>query len=74
MTTYSDFIMQNELRDGVRLSWNIWPSSRIEAARLVVPVACLYTPLLEKPDLLTVHYEPIICSKQTCRAVLNPLW
>ncbi|CAG8779567.1 10171_t:CDS:2, partial [Acaulospora colombiana] len=27
-----------EDRDGLRLSWNAWPSSRIEATRTVVPM------------------------------------
>lgn len=73
MTTYQDFIIQNEVRDGIRLSWNTWPSSRIEATRMVVPLSCLYTPLLEKPDMPPIKYEPITCSRHTCRAVLNPL-
>ena len=30
-----------EQRDGVRSSWNVWPSSRIEATRIVVPLGCL---------------------------------
>lgn len=34
MTTYEEYIQQNEDRDGVRLTWNVWPSSRIEAPRL----------------------------------------
>ena len=25
--------------DGVRFVWNIWPNNRIDAARLVVPLA-----------------------------------
>lgn len=56
--------------DGVRLSWNTIPSTRMEASRLVVPVAALYTPLkpLENPPL---QYEPVTC-KAPCRAVLNP--
>jgi len=73
MATYQDFITQNEIRDGVRLSWNIWPTSRIEATRMVVPLACLYTPLIEKDDLPPIQYEPILCSRHTCRAILNPL-
>ncbi|KAI9032277.1 hypothetical protein DFJ74DRAFT_653895 [Hyaloraphidium curvatum] len=60
-----------EDRDGIRLSWNIWPSSRIEATRMVVPVSCLYTPLKEREDLPPVYYEPVTC-KPPCRAVLNP--
>uniref|UniRef100_A0A4W4EL39 Protein transport protein SEC23 n=1 Tax=Electrophorus electricus TaxID=8005 RepID=A0A4W4EL39_ELEEL len=73
MTTYQEFIQQNEDRDGVRCSWNLWPSSRLEATRLVVPVSCLFTPLKERPDLPPVHYEPVLCSRANCKAVLNPL-
>ncbi|SPO23108.1 probable SEC23 - component of COPII coat of ER-golgi vesicles [Ustilago trichophora] len=60
-----------EDRDGVRLSWNVWPSSKIEATRTVVPIAALYTPLKEREDLPPVLYEPVTC-KPPCRAVLNP--
>uniref|UniRef100_A0AAQ5X0N0 Protein transport protein SEC23 n=1 Tax=Amphiprion ocellaris TaxID=80972 RepID=A0AAQ5X0N0_AMPOC len=73
MTTYQEFIQQNEGRDGVRFSWNLWPSSRLEATRLVVPVSCLFTPLKERPDLPPVQYEPVLCSRANCKAVLNPL-
>uniref|UniRef100_A0A667GBC5 Protein transport protein SEC23 n=1 Tax=Lynx canadensis TaxID=61383 RepID=A0A667GBC5_LYNCA len=73
MTTYLEFIQQNEERDGVRFSWNVWPSSRLEATRMVVPVAALFTPLKERPDLPPIQYEPVLCSRTTCRAVLNPL-
>ena len=30
-----------ELRDGVRFSWNVWPASKIDSTRIVVPIACL---------------------------------
>uniref|UniRef100_A0A1I8GX84 Protein transport protein SEC23 n=3 Tax=Macrostomum lignano TaxID=282301 RepID=A0A1I8GX84_9PLAT len=70
--SYSEFIQQCEERDGVRLSWNIWPASRIESAKMVVPLGALYTPLKERPDLPPIHYEPVVCSKPQCRAVLNP--
>uniref|UniRef100_H2ZP47 Protein transport protein SEC23 n=1 Tax=Ciona savignyi TaxID=51511 RepID=H2ZP47_CIOSA len=68
MTTYQEYIMQNEDRDGVRWSWNIWPSSRLEATRMVVPLACLFTPLKERADLPPIQYEPILCTRHTCRA------
>uniref|UniRef100_A0A2K6AAJ7 Protein transport protein SEC23 n=1 Tax=Mandrillus leucophaeus TaxID=9568 RepID=A0A2K6AAJ7_MANLE len=68
MTTYLEFIQQNEERDGVRFSWNVWPSSRLEATRMVVPVAALFTPLKERPDLPPIQYEPVLCSRTTCRA------
>uniref|UniRef100_A0A8C0QSB9 Protein transport protein SEC23 n=1 Tax=Chelonoidis abingdonii TaxID=106734 RepID=A0A8C0QSB9_CHEAB len=73
MATFLEFIQQNEDRDGVRFSWNVWPSSRLEATRMVVPVASLFTPLKERPDLPPIQYEPVLCSRTTCRAVLNPL-
>ncbi|KAI9638634.1 protein transport protein SEC23 [Dioszegia hungarica] len=60
-----------EDRDGVRFSWNAWPSSRIEATRTVVPISALYTPLKEREDLPPVLYEPVTC-KGTCKAILNP--
>ncbi|XP_075223627.1 transport protein Sec23 isoform X2 [Lycorma delicatula] len=73
MTTYEEFIQQNEERDGVRFTWNVWPSSRLEATRLVVPVGCLYQPLKERPDLPPIQYDPVLCTRGTCRAILNPL-
>lgn len=61
-----------EDRDGIRLSWNTFPSSRMEASRLVVPIGALYTPLKEKADATPLlQYEPVTC-KPPCRAVLNP--
>jgi len=74
MATFSEYIAQNEERDGIRFSWNVWPSSRLEATRMVVPVASLFTPLRERTDLPPIQYEPVLCSRATCRAVLNPLW
>lgn len=73
MTTYEEFIQQNEDRDGARLTWNVWPSSRIDASRQVVPLACLYQPLKERSDLPPIQYEPVLCTRANCRAILNPL-
>lgn len=74
MATYQEFIQQNEERDGVRFSWNIWPISKLEATRLIVPIGCLYNPLKERQDLPPCVYEPVICNKTTCKAILNPYW
>ena len=60
-----------EATDGVRFSWNVWPSSRLEATRMVVPLGCLYTPLKPIPELPLLPYEPIMC-KGTCPSILNP--
>lgn len=73
MTTYDDYIQQNEDRDGIRLTWNVWPSSRIDSSRLVVPLGCLYQPIKERTDLPAIQYEPVLCTRSNCRAILNPL-
>lgn len=62
-----------EASDGVRFSWNVWPSTRLEATRMVVPLGCLYTPLKAIDQLPTLPYEPIVC-KGPCPSVLNPYW
>lgn len=58
--------------DGVRLAWNCFPATKVEATRVVVPVSALYTPLREKTDLSVLQYEPVTCCRAPCRAVLNP--
>lgn len=64
---------EQEDTDGIRLSWNYLPGSKVEATRSVVPVSALYTPLREKADLRVLQYEPVVCRTNNCRAVLNPL-
>ena len=39
---------------------------------MVVPTSCLFTPLKERPDLPPVAYDPVMCQKPTCGAILNP--
>jgi len=73
MATYAEFIQQQEDRDGIRLSWNVWPSSKLEATRLVVPLGCLFSPLKERTDLPPIQYDPVLCTRGNCRAILNPL-
>lgn len=73
MTTYEEYIQQNEDRDGIRFTWNVWPSSRIDSTRMVVPLGCLYQPIKERSDLPTIQYDPVLCTRSTCRAILNPM-
>ncbi|KAG0309085.1 GTPase-activating protein S23 [Dissophora globulifera] len=61
-----------EDQDGIRFSFNAWPSSRAEATKAVVPIAALYTPLKEREDLPLIYYEPVTCKQHTCGAILNP--
>ena len=63
----------SEDRDGVRLTWHNWPSSRLEATRIVSPIAALYTPLKNIEGMPpALQYDPIRCSGSGCGAVLNP--
>ncbi|VDP42568.1 unnamed protein product, partial [Soboliphyme baturini] len=74
--SWAEFIRSQEEIDGVRFDWNVWPHSRIEAQRLVVPIGCLFTPLKERPQDAAqpppLNYDPVLCSRPTCKAVLNP--
>ncbi|KAL4422806.1 hypothetical protein ABPG75_009003 [Micractinium tetrahymenae] len=56
--------------DGVRMTWNVWPQSRLEAAKCVIPFCALYTPAKQTSQLQVVEYDPVPC--KTCGAVLNP--
>ena len=40
--SYQDYIQAQEDRDGIRLSWNVWPSSRLEATRYNILVWRIY--------------------------------
>ncbi|SCW04610.1 LAFE_0H17348g1_1 [Lachancea fermentati] len=62
----------NEDINGTRFSWNVFPASRTDANKNVVPVGCLYTPLKEKEDLVVMSYNPVVCGGPSCKAVLNP--
>ena len=59
-----------EMTDGVRFSWNFWPCNKVNAARAVVPVGCMYTPLKEIEEMGQVQYAPVTC--KSCQTVLNP--
>ena len=59
-----------ENKEGVRLSWNAWPSSRIEATRVVLPFGAVCTPCKPMPEMPVLPYAPVVCTE--CSAVLNP--
>jgi protein transport protein SEC23 len=65
-------VHQQENLNGTRMAWNIWPSTRLDATRIIVPLGCLYTPLKETEGLQLVEYEPVACKARDCNAVLNP--
>ena len=37
-------------------------------------MAAMATPLKERPDLPPICYDPVLCARTQCRAVLNPYW
>ena len=65
-----------EITHGTRLSFHNWPTSRLEATRLVAPIGALYTPLASLSPVAApptaLPYEPVRCVSPTCHAVLNP--
>lgn len=64
-------VEQIEDKDGVRFSWNVFPPTKADGAKLVVPVSVLYTPLRARQEgaVPVAGYEPVLCR---CRAILNP--
>lgn len=64
---------QVEDKDGVRLSWNAWPCTRLEATRIVVPIGAVFKPLKEREGFPVYGYEPVVC-RAPCRGILNPYW
>ena len=52
------------------MSWNVWPHSRLEAAKCVIPFATLYSPTKQTQQLQVVEYDPVPC--KACGAALNP--
>lgn len=42
---------QPEETDGIRLTWNLWPNSKLEATKCVIPFAAMYTPNKRLPNM-----------------------
>ncbi|KAJ6844714.1 protein transport protein SEC23 [Iris pallida] len=57
--------------DAVRMTWNAWPRSKVEASKCVVPLAATVSPVRPHPDLLSLPYPPLRC-KPPCLAALSP--
>ncbi|KAG2561822.1 hypothetical protein PVAP13_8KG124800 [Panicum virgatum] len=61
--------------DAVRLTWNAWPRSKVEASRCVVPLAATVSPArVPDPSAASpppLPYPPLRC-KPPCSALLNP--
>ncbi|CAL8992145.1 unnamed protein product [Prunus brigantina] len=56
--------------DGVRMTWNVWPRTKVEASKCVIPLAACISPIRAHSDIPTLPYAPLRC--KTCSAALNP--
>ncbi|KAA8548337.1 hypothetical protein F0562_000021 [Nyssa sinensis] len=56
--------------DGVRMPWNAWPRTKVEASKCVIPIAASISLIRPHPDIPTLPYAPLRC--KTCAAALNP--
>ncbi|XP_057429430.1 protein transport protein SEC23 E-like [Lotus japonicus] len=56
--------------DGVRMTWNVWPSSKVEASKCVIPLAATVAVIRPHPDIPRLPYSPLRC--KTCTSALNP--
>ena len=67
-----DHFLAVEAKDGSRFTWNVLPTTHIEAQRMAIPLACVYTPNKHIPTLTTQPTAPVVCKNQTCGCILNP--
>ncbi|OHS99228.1 Protein transport protein sec23-1 [Tritrichomonas foetus] len=61
---------QFEDQNGIRFSFNVLPTNRIDANACSLPFGCIYTPLKQIPDHVPNQYDPVTCQK--CFSFLNP--
>ncbi|XP_076897681.1 protein transport protein SEC23 E-like [Bidens hawaiensis] len=55
--------------DGIRMPWNAWPRTKVEASKCVIPLATSISPIRPHPLIPTNPYSPLRC--KTCSSVLN---
>ncbi|KAK9088045.1 hypothetical protein Syun_030439 [Stephania yunnanensis] len=56
--------------DGVRMTWNAWPRSKLESSKCVIPMAASIHPIKPHPEIPVLPYPPLRC--RTCGSLLNP--
>lgn len=66
-----DFEKAEEI-NGIRFSWSAFPSTKADAGKIVFPIGSLYTPLKQREDLPIAFYDPVFCTNQNCKCILNP--
>jgi len=61
---------EEETKNGVRFSWNYWPTTNLGANRIVIPLGAMYTPLKNIQGIANLDYSPIVC--KACSSMINP--
>ncbi|KAG4376958.1 hypothetical protein GLYMA_18G003500v4 [Glycine max] len=56
--------------DGVRMTWNVWPRTKVESSKCVIPLAATVALIRPHPDIPRLPYAPLRC--KTCSSALNP--
>lgn len=59
---------QQQQASSVRWSWSIYPTTRLDAARMVAPLGCMYTPLGQ--PCFELPRAPLACTR--CGGIMNP--
>ncbi|CAK7328530.1 unnamed protein product [Dovyalis caffra] len=55
--------------DSVRMTWNNWPRTKVEASKCVIPLAASISPIRPNPEIPTLPYLPLRC--KTCTSIMN---
>ena len=64
-------IISNDEQNGIKFVWNVLPSSRADATKIVVPVGFHYNPIIKNENLSLLEYEPLKCR---CGSIISPLF
>ncbi|KAL6977098.1 hypothetical protein U1Q18_025892 [Sarracenia purpurea var. burkii] len=56
--------------DSVRMIWNVWPRTKVEASKCAIPITTSISPICSHPNVPSLPYAPLRC--KTYVAVLNP--
>ncbi|KAI3880292.1 hypothetical protein MKX03_011025 [Papaver bracteatum] len=56
--------------DGIRMTWNSWPTTKLDANKIIIPIAISISPIKSHSDIQILPYIPLRC--KTCSCILNP--
>ncbi|OIV97471.1 hypothetical protein TanjilG_10995 [Lupinus angustifolius] len=56
--------------DGIRMTWNVWPRSKVDSSKCVIPLAATISLIKPHPHIPRLPYAPLRC--KTCSSPLNP--